>query len=80
MRGADLTALRKAIGYSQEQLMTELGVKSRQTISSWEHSERIPRTVELALIALREVPSCRRSGGKRVSKREARDYFSGRVR
>lgn len=78
MRGHDLVAWRKRNGYSQEDLMMELDVKSRQTISSWENSNRdIPRLVELALNALEGLPHFRRLAGKKASKKEKRDYFAG---
>jgi transcriptional regulator with XRE-family HTH domain len=76
MTGPQLTAWRKANGYSQELLMEELEVKSRQTISSWEHSERIPRTVELALMALEHIPEYRNIGGKKATSKEAKAYFA----
>jgi len=76
MTGADLTAWRKANGYSQERLMSELEVKSRQTISSWEHSARIPRTVELALMALQHIPVYRNIGGKKATSKEVKAHIS----
>ena len=81
MQGPDLLAWRKRNGFSQEELMKELGVRSRQTISSWENSEKdVPRLVELALNALEKDPSCRRRAGKKASAKEKRDYFIGRTR
>jgi DNA-binding XRE family transcriptional regulator len=76
MTGADLTAWRKTNGYTQELLMKELEVKSRQTISSWEHSDRIPRMVELALRALEYIPEYRQIGGKKATSKEAKAYFA----
>ena len=59
--------------------MHELGVRSRQTISSWERPEKeLPRLVELALRALELDPACKRRAGKRATVEERRDYFSGR--
>jgi DNA-binding XRE family transcriptional regulator len=76
MRGAELAAWRKRLGYSQLELMLELDVKSRQTISSWENAADIPRVVELALHGLEHHPPCRRRGGKKVSVRESREYLA----
>ena len=50
-------------GYTQDQLLKELQVKSRQTISNWERAERVDRLVELALIALERHPECRNIHG-----------------
>lgn len=78
MTGEELVAWRRRNGYSQEQLMRELDVKSRQTISSWEKSgNQVERTVELALIALERDPMLRRIAGKKASAREARAYLAG---
>ncbi len=78
MQGLDLVQWRRRNGYSQEELIMELGVKSRQTISTWENSEReIPRMVELAVRALELDANCRRLGGKKASARDKRDYFIG---
>ena len=74
MRGADLKAWRKHHGYSQSELQMELGVRSRQTISSWENSEEeLSRLLQLALAALADLPECRRVFAKR-SKRPARTH------
>ena len=68
MGGIDLKQRRKRLGYNQEDLMKELGIKSRQTISTWENtSESLPRILELALTALENIPECRNWLGKRVS-------------
>ena len=68
MRGADLREWRRRYGYNQEHLMRELGIRSRQTISTWENSSnKLPRMLELALIALENVPESRTVLGKRVS-------------
>ena len=51
-----LTALRKAHGYSQEQLAERLGV-SRQTISRWEVGEHTPSMKHLKVLSdLYQVP------------------------
>jgi transcriptional regulator with XRE-family HTH domain len=78
MTGDELVAWRKRNGLTQEDLMAELDVKSRQTISSWESADRkVPRLVELAVRALDLEPSQRRRAGKRATSAQARDYFAG---
>ena len=59
MSGAELKAWRKAIGWKQSDLMEELGITSRQTLGAWEKLDRLPRIVELAVIALDQVEACR---------------------
>jgi transcriptional regulator with XRE-family HTH domain len=61
--GAELKAWRSSIGWTQVDLMIELDIKSRQTMSAWEHAERIPRVVELAIIALDQIEAARRRSG-----------------
>ena len=78
MRGSELVAWRKRLGYSQIDLMRELEVRSRQTISSWENSERIPRIVELAIVSLERDEQLRRYAGKAASAKEVRHYFHER--
>ena len=63
MKGIDLKKWRDRNNFTQDFLMNELGIKSRQTIISWEHSEYIPRIVELAIIALDQIEACRRQSG-----------------
>ncbi len=76
MRGSELVLWRKANGYTQAELMEELGVKSRQTISSWENSENeLPRLVHLALHALEHDPSCRRRLGNKATAKQRRKFF-----
>jgi transcriptional regulator with XRE-family HTH domain len=65
MTGNDLRVWRTAIGWTQNDLMEELGVTSRQTVGAWEKSARLPRLVELAIIALDQVESCRDRAGVR---------------
>jgi transcriptional regulator with XRE-family HTH domain len=66
MRGSDLKVWRESRDWTQSDLMKELEVGSRQTVTTWEASARIPRMVELAVIALDQVEACnRRSGYKR---------------
>jgi transcriptional regulator with XRE-family HTH domain len=63
MRGADLKAWREARGWKQSELMAELDINSRQTVTTWENSEKLPRLVELAIVALDQVEQCRRQVG-----------------
>ena len=67
MKGNELSAWRKRNRYfRQEDLMRELGIKSRGTISAWENSDDdLPRTIELALLALEQLPLARKIEGKR---------------
>jgi diguanylate cyclase (GGDEF)-like protein len=65
MRGVDLKQWRQRNGYTQEALMHELKLGSRQTIVGWEQSEEISRTVELALQALERLPDTRLVAGTR---------------
>ena len=61
MVGTDLPDWRKRNRFTQDTLREALGVKSRQTIITWEKSEApIPRTVELALLALEHLPEMAR--------------------
>ena len=49
MRGRDLRKWRKRNGFSQEELRQELKLASRQTLNSWEHTEKeVPPLVEQA--------------------------------
>ncbi len=63
MRGNELREWRQRLGWTQSDLMEELEISSRQTLSSWENAEEIPRLVELAIIALDQVEACRKRGG-----------------
>jgi hypothetical protein len=67
MKGSELPAWRKRNRYlRQEDLMWELGIKSRGTISAWENSDDdLPRTIELAILALEHLPLVRKIDGKR---------------
>ena len=67
MRGTDLKGWRKRNGYTQEALMRELQLRSRQTLVGWEQSEKVSRTVELALQALERLPDTRTIAGLRCS-------------
>lgn len=78
MLGIDLKDRRKQLGYNQEYLMKELGIKSRQTISTWENtSESLPRILELALTALENVPECRIWHGKSFSAAQRKEREKG---
>jgi transcriptional regulator with XRE-family HTH domain len=63
MTGLELRAWREKIGWTQVDLMVELEVKSRQTMSTWEHAEKIPRVAELAIIALDQIEASRKRSG-----------------
>lgn len=67
MKGNELPEWRKRNRYlRQEDLMKELNIKSRGTISAWENSDdELPRTVQLALMALEQLPLARKIEGKR---------------
>jgi DNA-binding XRE family transcriptional regulator len=65
MRGIDLKEWRQRNRYTQEALMHELGVRSRQTMISWERSDKLPRIVELAIQALERSPDLRTVAGER---------------
>jgi transcriptional regulator with XRE-family HTH domain len=57
MIGTELPEWRKRNRFTQDSLRMALGVKSRQTIISWEKStERLSHLVELALMALEQIP------------------------
>ena len=63
MSGDELRTWRQRRGWNQTDLMKELEVASRQTISTWELSARVPRIVELAIVALDQVEACRKISG-----------------
>jgi hypothetical protein len=42
--------------------MNELQVSARQTVVRWEQNDKIPRMVELSIIALDQVEGCNRRG------------------
>lgn len=61
MLGTELPEWRSRNRFTQDTLRMALGVKSRQTIITWEKStERLPRLVELALLALERFPDERK--------------------
>lgn len=71
MKGTDLKNWRKGHNYNQETLMLELGIKSRQTISTWENSEEeLPQILKLALLALEHYPPSRRFHGRQMNAAE----------
>jgi transcriptional regulator with XRE-family HTH domain len=79
MQGEELVAWRRKHGFTQEQLMLELDVKSRQTMSAWENSGRqVPRLVELALVALEREPSVRLIHGKKATPADSRAFEQAR--
>jgi DNA-binding XRE family transcriptional regulator len=61
MLGTELAEWRKRNGFTQDTLRMALGVKSRQTIVTWEKStDPLPRLVQLALLALESFPEERK--------------------
>jgi transcriptional regulator with XRE-family HTH domain len=62
MTGAQLKSWRQERGWKQSDLMVELEIGSRQTITTWETSNEIPRLVELAIVALDQIEACNRVG------------------
>ncbi|MBR1214614.1 hypothetical protein [Bradyrhizobium sp. JYMT SZCCT0180] len=61
MLGTELPEWRSRNRFTQDTLRMALGVKSRQTIITWEKSiEPLPRLVELALLALERFPDERK--------------------
>jgi DNA-binding XRE family transcriptional regulator len=72
MTGSELKEWRKRNRYTQDMLRENLNLGSRQTIITWEKSESpIPRTVELALLALEHLPAlCRTMDGHRYTAAE----------
>lgn len=63
MRGNELRKWRLQVGWKHAELMAELDITSRQTLNTWEKSEKIPRIVELAITALDQIEACRRQSG-----------------
>jgi DNA-binding XRE family transcriptional regulator len=61
MLGTELPEWRRRNRFTQDTLRMALGVKSRQTIITWEKStDPLPRLVELALLALERFPDERK--------------------
>ncbi|MCK1285443.1 hypothetical protein IVB41_16105 [Bradyrhizobium sp. 44] len=64
MIGTDLPEWRKRNHFTQDSLRMALGLGSRQTIITWEKSTgKLPRMLELALIALERFPDQRTALG-----------------
>jgi hypothetical protein len=71
MLGTELPGWRKRNRFTQNTLRMALGLGSRQTIITWEKSnEKLPRMVELALLALEHLPDQRGSDGYAFSAAE----------
>jgi transcriptional regulator with XRE-family HTH domain len=70
MNGRQWAEWRRRLGYDQQKIMQELDINSRQTISTWENSEEVPRLAVLAL----HCPECRNIFGDRISRAEERRY------
>jgi DNA-binding XRE family transcriptional regulator len=61
MLGTELPEWRKRNSFTQDTLRIALGIRSRQTIITWEKSTApLPRLVELALFALENYPDQRK--------------------
>jgi len=61
MLGTELPEWRKRNRFTQDTLRIALGIRSRQTIITWEKSaETLPRLVQLALLALESFPQERK--------------------
>lgn len=75
MNGSELKAWRKLHGYTQEELMRELDVKSRQTIINWERCPgKLPRMLELSLKSLEKMPEEKQYVGRKSTAKEVRLY------
>jgi transcriptional regulator with XRE-family HTH domain len=81
MTGAELRNWRTQRGWSQADLTTELDIKARQTVAAWENSEKIPRLVELAVMALDQLELVRNRSGieKRMTEDEVKRVRLGWV-
>jgi len=61
MLGIELPQWRARNRFTQDTLRIALGIRSRQTIITWEKStEPLPRLVQLALLALENFPEERK--------------------
>lgn len=76
MKGREWAEWRSRLGYSQQKLMKELGINSRQTISTWENSEEVPRLAVLALHAIEHYPECRNIFCERITRTEEKKYYA----
>ena len=71
MLGTDLPEWRKRNRFTQNTLRMALGLGSRQTIITWEKStDRLPRMVELALLALEHLPDQRGADGYSFTRKD----------
>jgi transcriptional regulator with XRE-family HTH domain len=78
MDGNDLVKWRERNGYSQEELMREVGIKSRQTMSAMENNKTlVPRMLVLALIALEGIPESRAHFGKKAKAKDEKKFIAG---
>jgi DNA-binding XRE family transcriptional regulator len=78
MMGTELPEWRKRNRFTQDGLRMALGIGSRQTIISWEKSNKpLSRMVYLALLALEHFPGHRAVDGARYA---AADYPVQRAR
>lgn len=67
LTGSELRAWRKAMGWNQQHLASELRV-SRPTVSAWESKDDyIPRLVYLAVQALERLPDLRSEGNDGIA-------------
>lgn len=74
MLGIELPDWRRRNRFTQDALRMALGVKSRQTIISWEKSPvQLPRLVELALMAIEHIPEARAVDGVAYSTSDYKD-------
>jgi transcriptional regulator with XRE-family HTH domain len=72
MLGTELPEWRKRNRFTQDTLRIALGVKSRQTIITWEKSqEPLSKLVRLALLALERIPEARLADGYRFPNAQA---------
>ena len=73
--GKELRKRRKRLGYTQETFIRELGIKSRQTLITWEKSEaELPRMVQLAVIALEKLPECQKVAGQKPTAHQRKAF------
>jgi transcriptional regulator with XRE-family HTH domain len=77
MTGGELLAWRRRNDFTQRDLMAELAIGSRQTVSSWENASEVPRIVELAVKALELDPGLRQRAGRKASAAEKRAFRRG---
>ena len=79
MNGSELRDQRRRLGFTQDDLISELGIRSRQTLISWEKSDgELPRLVELAMLPQERIPECHQKAGKKTPARD-RQAFKRKV-